>query len=301
MNMRQLEYFISVATNLNFTKAAKQLYISQSTLSEQIAELEKLIGVKLFLRNSRSVQLTAAGCAFLKEARDIIQKMDESVQIARQAESAVTGKIRIGILDGLEYQLLSKVLKSFRRKYPRITLHFAIYDLFSLDRLLYQNHLDIGFTMASPLDKFEELNCKQIYTDTFYLALPEYNAISERQLKFFNLDRETFYFESGGRSRDHLIRICSRRLGITPKIKITHRVDLMLLHVEAGSGVAIYPRIILENKAKEGLSYIHLAGEEDDPDSYANVIAIWKKGNTNPCISLLLEEVEAITKWAPHY
>ncbi|TWH47901.1 LysR family transcriptional regulator [Sporomusa sp. KB1] len=297
MNMRQLEYFISVATNLNFTKAAKQLYISQSTLSEQILELEKILGVKLFLRNSHSVQLTASGIAFLKEAKEIINKVDESIQIARQAESAITGSLRIGILDGLEYQFLSKVLKNFRRKYPKVTLNFAIYDLFSLDKLLYQNNLDIGFTMSSPLDKFVELNCKVIYTDTFYMALPEHNPINETQLKFFNLDRETFYFESSGRSRDHLIRICSHRLGIAPKIKITHRVDLMLLNVESGTGVAIYPRIILENKSKDGLNYIHLEGEEDYPDSYANLIAIWKKGNTNPCISLLIEEVESITKW----
>lgn len=128
------------------------------------------------------------------------------------------------------------------------------------------------------------------------MALPKPNLINETQLKFFNLDRETFYFESSGRSRDHLIRICSYRLGITPKIKLTHRVDLMLLNVESGAGVAIYPRIILENKSKEGLSYIQLEGEEDYPDSYANLIAIWKKGNSNPCIPFLIEEVESISR-----
>lgn len=131
MNIRQLEYFISVATNLNFTKAAKLLYISQSTLSEQISELEKMVGVKLFLRNTHAVQLTASGAAFLKEAKKIIKTMDESIQIARQAESTITGNLRIGILDGLEYQFLAKALRIFGgniRKSP-LNLLFMIYFL----------------------------------------------------------------------------------------------------------------------------------------------------------------------------
>jgi DNA-binding transcriptional LysR family regulator len=78
MDIRQLRYFITVAEYLNFTKAANQLYVAQSAISHQIADLEQQLGLKLFIRNKRSVQLTPAGAVFLKEAIEIVEKMQGS-------------------------------------------------------------------------------------------------------------------------------------------------------------------------------------------------------------------------------
>lgn len=80
MDIRQLRYFITVAEHLNFTKAANQLYVAQSAISHQIADLEDQVGVKLFIRNKRSVQLTPAGAVFLKEVMEIVEKRQERLK-----------------------------------------------------------------------------------------------------------------------------------------------------------------------------------------------------------------------------
>src|SRR5687768_209756 len=98
MDIRPLRYFISVAEHLNFTEAAKQLYVAQPAVSQQIAFLEKKLGVKLFHRNKHSVQLTNAGSIFLKDAIQLLKKLDESIENARQAEAGLIGTLNIGLL-----------------------------------------------------------------------------------------------------------------------------------------------------------------------------------------------------------
>ena len=89
MDMRPLRYFISVAEHLNFTEASKQLYVAQPAVSQQIAYLEQKLGVKLFHRTKHSVQLTNAGSVFLKDAKEILNKLDESIENVRQAEKGL--------------------------------------------------------------------------------------------------------------------------------------------------------------------------------------------------------------------
>src|SRR3954454_21582004 len=98
MDIRPLRYFISVAEHLNFTEASKHLFVAQPAVSQQIAYLEKKMGVKLFHRTKHSVQLTEAGSVFLKDAREILRKLDESIEKARQAEEGLIAFINIGLL-----------------------------------------------------------------------------------------------------------------------------------------------------------------------------------------------------------
>ena len=98
MDMRPIRYFISVAEHLNFTEASKQLYVAQPAVSQQIAYLEKKLEVKLFNRTKHSVQLTHAGSVFLKDAREVFKKLDESIENVHQAEEGLIGTINIGLL-----------------------------------------------------------------------------------------------------------------------------------------------------------------------------------------------------------
>src|SRR5690625_1909395 len=100
MELRHLKYFISVAEHLNFSKAAKELYISQSAISQQISKLEKDIGLVLFERDKRNVHLTNAGKTLLKEAHEIILKSEQAIENAKKAEQGILGKLKIGFLIG---------------------------------------------------------------------------------------------------------------------------------------------------------------------------------------------------------
>jgi DNA-binding transcriptional LysR family regulator len=291
VDIRQLKYFISVAETLNFTESAKRLYVAQSTLSQQILNLEKQLGVKLFLRNSHAIQLTPSGMALQKEAKAIINKVNEAIQITQQAEYGIAGNLKIGFLGGSERRFLPKLIATFRRKYPKITLSCTFFDLAALDKSIYQGDVDIGFTMAVPQDKLPGLSWKLIYSDILQIVMPSHNLLDEANLKFFCLDRETFLFNTPGRGLDHLIRICSHQ-GIAPNINLTHDVELLFLATESGAGITILPRTVLDFYARTPLNYINIDGE----DSYVNQIVAWKKSNKNLCIPLLLEELEYVTR-----
>ena len=91
MNLNQLEYFVSAAEHLNFTRAAKQCYISQTAMTQQMQALEKALGVQLFLRDKRRIELTPAGTVYLKEARAILKRSDEAMRLARMASTGTDG------------------------------------------------------------------------------------------------------------------------------------------------------------------------------------------------------------------
>jgi DNA-binding transcriptional LysR family regulator len=122
LDLRPLRYFISVAKHLNFTEASKELYVAQPAVSQQIAYLEKKVGVKLLHRTKHSVQLTEAGTVFLKDAKEIVKKLDESFVSARQAEEGLIGTINIGLLSVPMRDFLPLLLRKFRRKYPNVII-----------------------------------------------------------------------------------------------------------------------------------------------------------------------------------
>lgn len=127
MDMRPLRYFIAVAEHLNFTEAAKQLFVAQPAVSQQVAYLEKKLGVKLFHRTKHSVQLTNAGTVFLKDAKEIIKKLDESFENAQQADKGVIGTINIGLLSVPVRDFLPPLIRKFRHKYPNVNIRLNYY------------------------------------------------------------------------------------------------------------------------------------------------------------------------------
>ena len=116
MEIRQLRYFISVAEHLNFTEAAKQLFVAQPAVSQQIKSLEKEIGIKLFVRDKHSVQLTPAGKVFLNDAIEMLNRFEDVIKKARKAEIGEVGELSIGFLNAPVKNFLPGLVKDFRRK-----------------------------------------------------------------------------------------------------------------------------------------------------------------------------------------
>ncbi|HEY3424309.1 MAG TPA: LysR family transcriptional regulator [Negativicutes bacterium] len=269
-----------------------QLYIAQPSLSQQIAALERQIGVKLLIRNRHAVQLTVAGLTFLKEANEILNKSEEAISRVRQAERGTVGNLRIGYLGVVPGHFLPKLLVPFRRKYPRIELALFRLSVGALDQALYKNNLDIGFTVLTDSDEIPPLSWRKIQTDALSWIMASDNPlVNETKFQTASLAQESFVFtarESSGRVFHNLQRVCKNR-GFSPCIVNSDQyIESVLLMVEAGVGISVFPRYVADSYASPYLSFVDMQGD----DTYVDTAVVWKKTNTNPAIALMVEEID---------
>ena len=145
MELRHLRYFVAVAEDLNFRKAAGRLHISRPALSKQIKDLEDEISVKLLLRDTVSVALTKAGEIFLADAREVLSQAEEAISRAREAQDGNLGSLRIGSVGIIATDFLPKTLKIFNQKYPGVEVAFV--EMLPAEQLdaLARGRIDIGF------------------------------------------------------------------------------------------------------------------------------------------------------------
>src|SRR5881396_573738 len=125
MELRHLRYFVAAAEEQNVTRAAARLHVSQPPLSRQIRDLEDELGVALFEHGAKAVRLTEAGKAFLNEARAVLQRADDAVQMAKAVASGQRGEIHVGYAPSLTVEVLPRALRYFRESNPavRVQLH----------------------------------------------------------------------------------------------------------------------------------------------------------------------------------
>ena len=156
MNLNQLRYFVSVAESGSFTKAAMNHFISQTAITQQMHSLEESVGAKLLDRGSRPVALTPAGRVFLKEARELLGKMDAALLRTREASTGLEGELRLGYTKGYEHSDLPKHLRSFHQEYPNVLLSCYRCDTDALAAGLINGDYDVIFTWDSTNLRQEE-------------------------------------------------------------------------------------------------------------------------------------------------
>jgi DNA-binding transcriptional LysR family regulator len=145
MEFRHLRYFLALAEELHFGRAARRLSISQPPLSLNIQQLEASVGARLFTRNSKQVQLTAAGAAFVSRARALLEQAGEAARHARDVDEGIAGRLQIGFVGAMLYRGLPQLLREFQQKHP--SLRLVLKELNSSDQLVALAHdqLDLGF------------------------------------------------------------------------------------------------------------------------------------------------------------
>ena len=179
MELRYLKYFVTVAERQNFTRAAEELHVAQPAISQQIKSLEEELGVSLLHRTKRSVKLTAAGNAFLSEAKQILAHAELSKQIARRAARGETGSLAIGYVCASVSGFLPELIQSYRKRFPAVRVH--LFELMPEQQLqaFAREKIDVGFTR--PLAVADEKNFIQerIYRDRLMLAVPETHSFAK--------------------------------------------------------------------------------------------------------------------------
>lgn len=262
MELRQLRYFVAVAEEMNFGRAARRLSISQPPLSMQIKSLEREIGVELFARTTRSVELTDAGRAFLPRAEEILCSVEESAEVTRSAGEGLTGKLTVGFISSATLSLLPPAVRLFRDRFGGVELKLK--ELTSGEQLdaLYEREIGVGLVrlpMVAAGIRFEPL-----LEERLLVALPEghpletlervpMEEIADLALVFF-----TRRLVPG--LHEHILELY-RSVGAYPHVvqEAIHLQTIVGL-VASGVGLAILPESA-RRVHREGVSYRMLDAE----------------------------------------
>ncbi|MCA1005658.1 LysR family transcriptional regulator [Rhodococcus hoagii] len=160
LHTRQLRYFIAVAEELSFTRAAQRLHIAQQALSAQIKQLEQTLGVSLLTRTTRSVTLTVAGAAFFEDVRGLLATLDDATERARSLERGEHGRLVLGFFEGAALVLTEPILSAFRNRHPGVTIEMRQFNYDDPSAGLNDRSVDVAFVrrplMAEGVD-FEPL------------------------------------------------------------------------------------------------------------------------------------------------
>ena len=288
LNLNQLRYFVSVAENGSFTKAAMNHYISQTAITQQIHVLEETVGAKLFDRNSRPVALTAAGKVFLKEAREILGKMDAALLRTREASTGLEGELRIGYTKGYEHSDLPKYLRSFHHEYPNVLISCYRCDTDMLAAGLINGNYDIIFTWDSTNLRQEKALQLQVAEHVpLRVALYANHPLARRkQLTRKDLKQENILFMSpsgtGDSFGDAFYMNLYQQAGYQPNILLrSSDMESILMMVAAEEGISIVPEYSHPwNIGTENVVFVPLAGEDETEE----ILIAWRKDDDNPAL-----------------
>jgi len=292
IDIRQLQYFISVAEYLNFTQAAQHHFIAQTAMSQQIQAIEKQLGVKLFIRNTRSVQLTPAGAIFLREAKLMVVIAAEAVKKTQQAACGVVGSLKIGFLGPNEKRFLPELIRKFHHDYPMIDLTFTQDNTETINAYLDRGLLDVAFTEYYNLQKTPNFQWKTICSDPICAILHrDHPLANDGKIDLSALTHEPFVAidsqEYHG-AYERMVEFCITKGGFKPKIISQHRhPETIMLMIEAGMGITLLPHYFFSSYVTPNLRFVELAGEGE----FVHSMVAWKQDYKNPSIPLFLKEL----------
>ena len=298
MQIRQLEYFVAVCEHLNFTKAARQFYISQTAVTLQIKALEEELGVTLLYRTNRKVELSPAGRTFLDDAKAILRRAHDAADRARKADTGFSGHLNLGYIKGYEKTFLPDVLSEFHTQYPNISLSLYRDNVAELYDGIFDGTLDLIFNILYSFDDMEDMNeMKYILLKEYPLlaVMPVSHPLSHRtsilreELKGYPLVDIKKSEDKYGEVKT--IAAAFTRAGFIPEVEyVSDDIETSILAVAAGLGYALLPSYITDNIAiHEKVTAVPIEGEEKQ----IPIIAAWNKANSNPAIERLIKLVTA--------
>lgn len=292
VELRHLRYFLVVAEELHFNRAAERLHMQQPPLSRQIRQLEKAIGTDLFHRTTRSVSLTAAGRAFVDEARKILRAVDGSADVARQAAQGMTGRLGVGFTGSNTYSLLPMVASSLRREMPNAVLHAEGEMLAPAQtEALVTRQLDVCFGRKRSPNP--DLESRVIWQEPLSVILPQHHRLAgEDAIRLEDLASESFvtYPSRTGSIMFELTMSACAEAGFAPHVvqEATQTSTLVSL-VAAGFGVAIAPQSVQHIRVA-GAVHKPLAGQL----AVSDLVLIWRRDNDLPLLHRFLNLIDRI-------
>lgn len=252
LTLRQLQYAAAIAETGSFRKAAEACRVAQPSLSAQVAELERGLGVALFERDRRRVLVTPAGAALLERARRMLIEADDLVEAARRMSDPRVGTLRIGVLPTISPYLLPEVLPALRAAYPRLTVLWAEDRTAALVEQVQRGALDAALLALEA--ELGDLEHATLGRDPFVVAAPRGHRLAQGTGPIDPsalADERVLLLEDGHCLRDQVLSFCARVQAEEQSFRATSLTTLVQM-VLGGAGVTLLPKLALATENRRG-------------------------------------------------
>lgn len=294
MDTNRLKEFIVLATYLNYSKAANQLYLTQPALSRHIHDLERTIGAKLFIRDTHNVYLTSVGKFFLSEAQKIVDHYEHSLELVQEMASLAAGEVKLGFLGAAVQPFLARFYRMFVKKYPQINVYLCANDLDPLIVMLNHNELDCAFVSHVNCNYFSDLASETLLYDQMGIVVHPGHPFAKKSGIFFQeLDGMpiiSFAKATSPITYDHH-KSLFKRMGLEYNIvREVPNIETGLFFVSLNEGFFILPDHM--QNMLNGSVFVPIM----DECCRVDLNLIWKKDNMNPSLPIFQKEFSDFLK-----
>ncbi|MFN0245225.1 MAG: LysR family transcriptional regulator [Planctomycetota bacterium] len=290
IEIRHLRYFLAVARTENFTRAAEQLHVTQPNVSQQMKDLEKLLGTPLFQRLGKRIRLTNAGVAFQKNAEVVLRKLDEARDSVRDVADRLTGHVEVGVIPALSLAWVPPALGALARDFPGLTVSVHQRPSREIEIEVETGRFDLGLGIVSHTSP--NLRYRRMLTERLALIVAADHALARRRrLAVRDLERVPLVvlqhvFDMRGLV-DEMLRTAKVRGRVAFEIGT---IDSTLQTVLAAGIPTILPPIVLKGRESFGLRAIQLAGRVE-PIEFGFLTP--RENEPSPAARKFIEYVEA--------
>jgi DNA-binding transcriptional LysR family regulator len=298
MELRQLRYFVMVAEELHFGRAAERLHIAQPALSQQIQTLEGAIGVQLLRRTKRHVELTDAGRLFLEQARLTVMQAEQTAQVAAQASRGAIGRLALGFTEMTLYSVMPAIARAYRARYPEVDL--TLYEMCTEEqvRALQSGHIQVG--LLHPPLRANDIHISPIFCEPLIVALPDEHALAHLpDVAPAQLAEDMFILfprDDGPCLYDQIISMC-RQAGFSPRIAYeTPLPQTKIGLVAVGVGITL-TAASMANLQRPGVVYKSLR----EPTPELETAVAWRNNMASPVVRGFLDVVRDTNPGNNHF
>jgi DNA-binding transcriptional LysR family regulator len=299
MELRHLRYFIAVADELNFSRAAERLGITQPQLSQHIKALESELGVQLCDRKQRPLQLTAAGQAFLEDAKSTLSTLEQVVRKTQRIHQGEIGSLIVGFTSSMANDILPDILRTFRQDCPNISLILREASSGSQIQDLRDRQTDLAFVYQTPaMTEIQSLEMALLSQQTLVAVLPQSHPLTTQStIAMMDLEHEEFIMPLrpivSGLS-EQIYALCDQA-GFVPKVAQEAIFMMTILGLVASEmGISILPSSV-QNLQREGVTYRPIQEE-----SISNPLAIaWRQENSSPILQQFIAVAKNVSSQLP--
>jgi DNA-binding transcriptional LysR family regulator len=292
LETRHLRYFLVLAEELHFRRAAERLCIAQPPLSQQIQQLEQRLGFRLFERTQRRVELTAAGSLFYEEVRDIFARLERATALAKRAALGEVGRLAIGFVGTASYEVLPLVLREFRSRFPEVDLQLRELVSARQAEALREKRIQVGF--ARPPLVSQGIRCETLLQEPLLVALPETHPKAERtSISLSDLSEEPFILYPLSPKpcyAEEVMQACQEAGFVPNVVQETSEIHTALGLVAAGMGVTLVPACI-RHQRREGMVFASLSA----PFPMSTLSLVYLEENNSPVLQAFLAVCREVT------
>jgi DNA-binding transcriptional LysR family regulator len=285
VELRHLRYFVAVAGDLSFTRAARRLGISQPPLGQQVRQLERELGVPLFERTRRRVALTEAGRAFLEPAEQTLRQAEAAAEAARRAGRGELGTLTIGFISSASYDVLPRLLRAYRQRHPGVTVRVRQLNTSEQVQALSERAIQVGFLGERRGEEW--LEQRVVAHEALLAVLPAGHPLAGAgEVRLERLRREAFVIhprQAAPGNYDRIVALC-QRAGFSPAVaQEAAELPTIASLVAAGLGVALLPASVRRVRI-DGIALLPLAGQVEP----AEILATWRRDDRSPLLEGLV-------------